>query len=150
MDGCSLSLALPANSPARLTISLPLFHNRTPATAKHTHTHTHLLNPWYFLYWPCFLGGWALTVFSVYDCIMFNSEGEVCVRGCYEGEGCNWEASVNLLMKKNNTAVKASQEQVKHSRWGLRSVKAKGQKSTSRPRAGLDLCWAEKSRSWRE
>lgn len=46
---------------------------------------------------------------------------------------------MNLLMKKNNTAVKASQEQVKHSRWGLRSVKAKGQRSTSRPRAGLDL-----------
>lgn len=45
-------------------------------------------------------------------------------------------------MKKNNMAVKASQEQFKHSHWGLRSVEAKGQRSTSRPRAGLDLCWA--------
>lgn len=59
--------------------------------------------------------------------------------GCCEGGGCEREASVNLLMKKNNTAVKASQEQVKHSLWGLMSVKAKGQRSTSRARAGLDL-----------
>lgn len=59
-----------------------------------------------------------------------------------EGGG-NGEASVNPLMKKNNKAVKASQEQVKHSRWGSRSVKAKGQRSTSRPRSDPDL-WGKK------
>jgi len=51
----------------------------------------------------------------------------------------------DLLMKKNNVLVKASQERVKHSHWGLMSVKARGRRSTLRPRADLDLHCAERS-----
>lgn len=40
MDGCSLSLALPANSATRFTIYLPLFHNRSPPPLPNAHTLT--------------------------------------------------------------------------------------------------------------
>lgn len=77
---------------------------------------------------------------------------KVCECGRCEGGGCKQEASVNLLMKKNNTAIKASQKQVKHSCKGANVSEGKGARSISRARAGLDLCekWELKRVNWRE